>query len=129
MKARHGERGFTLTEALISLAIAALAAQVVLEQFTGSAARLARASEDRRATQLAQDLVAQADATGWPDAMPVAGATPDGLRWRVDLRRDASALPGGGPSLTEITVTISTASGQRAQHFSTARVLATRPPE
>ncbi|MFE0759000.1 type II secretion system protein [Inquilinus sp. NPDC058860] len=104
------ERGFTLVEAVVALAIIALVLPVAIQGITGSSRTLARIETERQAAVLAQSLMAQLGTTIALDPdHPVEGRDA-GFAWTVAAHRPAPAgrqdETGGGLDLVEVSVSV-----------------------
>lgn len=125
MTGRTWEAGISLVEALVAVAIGAVAAQASLDLLAGSSRRLMQADAEARVAQLAASLIETGDADRWKAGPGRRGTTPDGLRWQLeldDLRRPTSASP---YRLLGIRVTITDTSGRRQHIFHSARLVPT----
>ncbi|MBL6936616.1 MAG: prepilin-type N-terminal cleavage/methylation domain-containing protein [Alphaproteobacteria bacterium] len=82
MTRRAGERGFTLVETLVALAIVGLSCAVLFKVISDQLDRTRRAQDDMRAMSRVESLLAAAT-VGTPQAER--GFYPDGSSWQVDV--------------------------------------------
>lgn len=117
---RHGERGFTLPEALVASAIVAAMLGVTLGVVQNNA-RAARINEERRAALLvAQSQLAVAE-VAVPGRFAQREGTSGAIRWAIRIEPYRGAL--ASPALDRITVTAGEGpSGKPLVELSTLRV-------
>lgn len=97
-----GQRGFTLIEVLIALAIAALALGALLANASFGLGGVITASRHIQATRQAESLLAEASSATYLAAGERSGTNPDGSFWHVSItergRIDQTVLAAGaGP--------------------------------
>lgn len=79
------ERGFTLVEVLIALAILGVSLGVILTTVSESLSRTRRGEQELAATALAQSLLARAGADVALKEADVKGESANGLTWRLKI--------------------------------------------
>lgn len=97
-----GEKGFTILEVAIALAILSLSLAVLVEASTKSLYLLAASDAKARATMIAQSRLAELRAMGLSDDTPTTGADNSGLVWT--MTSEPSDL---SPLVQLVTLTIS----------------------
>ena len=80
------ERGFTLVELLVSLAILAMALAVLFGAISNSLDRARKGRDDALAASLVESLLARAESGRTPDAGDASGVYSNGFRWRIVVR-------------------------------------------
>lgn len=124
------ERGFTLIEALVALAIIALVLPVAIQGIIGSSRELARIETERQAAVLAQSLMAQLGATVPLDPDHPAEGRDAGFDWTVEALRPTPASPDearDGLDLVEVSISVRKDDGPPFV-LSGLRVVARRTP-
>jgi general secretion pathway protein I len=96
------EKGFTVLEIAIALAILSLSLAVLFEASTKSLTLLASSDAKARATMIAQSRLAELRATGISDETPSFGTDPSGLTWRFTFEPSDHS-----PLVQLVTLTIS----------------------
>ena len=86
----NSERGFTLIEMLVSVAILSIAFAVLFGAIAGSLDRARKAKDEALAASLVQSLAARAGTAAEPTAGETSGAYTNGFRWRVVVSRYGS---------------------------------------
>ncbi len=121
------QSGFTLVEALVALAIAALSLTVLFRTFSDNLERTRRTRDETLAAALAQSLLAQAQ-----DGAPAMGEAPGGMRWRVAVAPYAAekADDASGAAAVRVAATVSWRDGkaERSRTLTTVRVVAKAAP-
>lgn len=121
------ERGFTLVETLVALAIVGVASAVLFKVISDNLDRTRRMRDDTLAMSRVESLLTQATA-GTPQAMR--GAYPDGFVWRIDvapaLRGEQRDWPVNAVHVTA-TVSWSDAGVTRKRQLTTLRVIGSPP--
>lgn len=92
------QRGFTLIEVVVALAVFALCVGAVLESFRGAALRAARAQHHETALLVGQSVLARIRATE-DFAVQQSGDAGAGLHWRADVAPEPMELGIGNPFL------------------------------
>ncbi len=127
MSRLSAQSGFTLVEALVALAIAALSLTVLFRTFSDNLERTRRARDETLAAALAQSLLAQAQ-----DGAPAMGEAPGGLRWRVAVSpyADEKSDNNSKVSAVRVAATVSWRDGkqERSRTLTTVRVIAKAAP-
>jgi general secretion pathway protein I len=116
-RSRTGEKGFTLLEILVALAILSVSLATLLGIFSMSLDRARQSENEMAARVFAQSLIAQADAPADPQ-LGARGGQSRGYQWRMELRPFAqNASPQTtGMAMASVSATVSWAGsgGQRS---------------
>ena len=121
----RGEDGFSLLEAVIGFAIAAVAVVALLQVYASSATAGARSSELLTAMELAETAVDRFDAARSLSAVPDAPVEERGLVWHLSAVPVTD--PGAGSDLLSVTVTV-TARGAAGPVFVLRTLRHAAPP-
>lgn len=120
----HAEKGFSLLELVVALAIVAISLALLFEVFADGTGRLAQGEDLVEAAILAEGKLAEFDATGGLGRAEDSGVAPGGLAWRVSVEPygepfGGTAAPAGpdAPSVVAVTVAISWQDGRRTRDY------------
>ena len=121
------ERGFTLIEVLVALAILSVSLATLLGIFMEGLERTRQNQDEMAARVLAQSLLAQAGAVERPQLGAKTGRTSAGLLWRLDLRGvgQAQQAPTSGVAMALVTASVfwRGSGGERSLSYSTLRAI------
>jgi type II secretion system protein I len=124
--AASDERGFTLLEILVSLAILSVSLATLLGIFSMSLDRARQSEDEMAARTLAQSLVAQADAVGDPQMGARSGTVGRDFAWQLDLRPyGKNTTTTSGMALANVTASVSWngSGGRRSLTLSSLRTV------
>jgi prepilin-type N-terminal cleavage/methylation domain-containing protein len=111
--ADSGQRGFTLIEVVVALAVFALCVGALLESFRGAALRSTQAHRQETALLVGQSVLARIRATEDFTAQQ-SGEAGAGLHWKADVAREPMQLGAGNP-FVPYRVIVSVFEGDRAE--------------
>lgn len=122
----RADRGFTLLEVLVALAILGVSLGVLLGTFSAGLERTRQAEDRQRASALLQSLLAGAGTESPLVEGETGGTTPDGWRWRLRVvpygsAEDLEAWPVAAREVTAEVVWPGIA-GERSLAFTTLRL-------
>ena len=104
------ERGFTLIEAIVAMAIIALVLPLAVQAMTDSTRQAERTVTERKAVILAQSIMAQLGSTIPLDPAHPPDGVSAGLRWGVTIERlpdpSGGAADPGRPRLLDVSVAV-----------------------
>ncbi len=118
------QRGFTLVEVLVSLAILAVALAVLLGAISASLDRTRKNRDEALAISLVQSLIAKAQTRPTLSAGRTDGAYSNGYRWQLDVTRlgNAADWKAWQTGALRITATVTWQEGSTVQSRSLAAI-------